>query len=122
MSKWFCAGIALLLVVGLTRADEKPQYAYGVMESLDVKDGVGILTILGAKRKQDRPKVMKLAITKDTKFYYGGTYGPNDTPGKLGDPVDPAKVTETLGNKRFLWILYTVDGDKLTVTVVNVTA
>jgi hypothetical protein len=99
MSKLFCAGIALLLAVGVTqlddkagkKADEQAQYAFGVIRSLDVKGGVGTLTILGSKRKKDRPMEMN-------------------------------NVADAFRNSKFLWILFTGEGNNLTATVVNVTA
>jgi hypothetical protein len=128
MRRWFWTGVVLFLAASLAgadgggkKADPEPQSAYGTIQSLDIKDGVGTLTIVGARRKQDQPKVMKLEITRDTKFFKGGTFGPDASPGKRGDPVDAADAPEAFRNCRFLWILFTGEGDKMIATVVNVT-
>ena len=130
MRKWFCACVVLLLVVGVTqagddggkKADPQPQFASGVLKSLEVKDGVGTLTVLVLKSKQGNDVKfadMKFAITKDTKFYWGGKIGPDGRPSKQGNAVHVDDVAAGLRKYSQMWVFFTGEGDNMTATMVD---
>jgi hypothetical protein len=129
MGHLFRAGIVLLLVVSVTRADgdpgkkaEEPKFASGTMRSLEVKDGVGTVTILVLMSKQGNEAKfaeMKFAVTRDTRFYWFGSLGADGRPSKQGAPVSVDDVAAGLRKYGRTWIFYTGDGDNLTATMMD---
>ncbi len=116
----FCAGIALLLTVGLTLAEEKKKeekgkgnVVFGKVVSLDLKDGVGTLTVMARKARGEEPKEMKFLVTKDTKFVKGGG------PGQEGTPVDAAQLSDTFKKDQVVAIRPEGEGEKMTAKTVS---
>jgi len=117
----FCAGVALLLVVGVTAAQERKEgqrrqrprdVAFGKVVSLDVKDGVGTLTILARTSRTEEPKETKFKVTKDTKFVKGGG------PGREGTPVEADKVTDTFKKDATVAVRFEGEGETKTAKTV----
>jgi len=111
----FCAGVALLLAVGITLAEEKGgvKTAVGKVVSLDLKDGIGNLTVMLVKDKGQEPKELRLHVTKATKFLKGGG------PGSEGTAVESSHVAETFKRDVLVSIQYEGERDSWTAKTVS---
>ena len=114
--KFFSAGVALLLVAGVTLAADKGSdkkagphnVAFGKVVSLNVTDGVGTLTVMAHKARGDEATEMKFKVTKDTQFVKGGG------PGQEGTPIDAGQLSDTFKTDATVAVRYEGEGDTLT--------
>jgi len=91
----------------------KGNHAFGKVVSLDLKDGVGTLTVMARKARNEEPMEMKFKVTKDTKFMEGGGRG------KEGTPVAADKVADTFGKDKFVMVAFEKQGDNTVAKVVR---
>src|SRR3954469_23815634 len=97
LRRLFCAGVALLLVVGVTLAEDKKNegkrprnVAFGKVVSLVVNgDGSGTLVVVSTPRDGGEAKEHKFKVTDKTKYVMGGGRG------KEGTPVEADQVRKT---------------------------
>jgi hypothetical protein len=122
LRRLLCAGVALLLVVGVTVAQDKKEgqrrqrprnVAFGKVVSLDLnKDGSGTLTIMARTSRTEEPKERKFKVTKDTKFVKGGG------PGKEGTPVEAVQVADTFKKDATVAVRFEGEGEAKTAKTV----
>jgi hypothetical protein len=114
------AVVALLLVVGVTLAQEKRgerrgrgNRTFGKIVSLDLKDGAGTLTVMARSRRDEEAKEMKFKVTKDTKF------GKSAGRGKPPTPIEADKVADTFKKDTIAIIHFEKSGDDIVAKSVN---
>jgi hypothetical protein len=107
------AGIALLLVVGVTlAADKKPagKRAVGKVVSVNLKDGAGTITVMARKARGAEAEKMTFKVTKDTKFGVGAGRGKKPT------PVAADKVSDTFKKDTNVFVTYEMKDDDMVAT------
>lgn len=110
----FCAGVALLLAVGIMLGEEGGvKTAVGKVVSLDVKRGVGTLTVMLVKDKGQEPKEMRFHVTNATKFLKGGGSGSE------GSAVESGHVVETFKKSVLVSVQYEGERDSWTARTVS---
>jgi hypothetical protein len=122
LRKFVSAAVVVLLVAGVSLAQEKkadkkptarPNVALGKVVSLDLKEGVGTITVMTRGRRGAEGKEMKFKVTKDTKFVKGASRD------QKGTPVAADKVADTFKKDSAVVIIYEGTGDNLTAKTVN---
>lgn len=120
------AGLVLLLVMGVAVAANQddgkkkkggqrdPNAVFGKVVSLELKDGVGTLTVLGRQGRGGEEKEVKFQVNKDTKFVKGGGRGAEPA------PVEADKVAETFKKDTRVMVRSQGEDDKRTATTVSV--
>jgi hypothetical protein len=96
--------VALLLAVGVSLAADKkggtkPKRgpgAVGKITAVDLKGGVGTVTVLAKKSKDAEAEKMTFKVTKDTKFAVGAGKGKKPTPVEADNVGDTFKKGTTV--------------------------
>jgi hypothetical protein len=104
--------VALLLVVGVTlAADTKPKRggprAFGKITKVDLKNGVGTITVLGKASREGKAMRMTFKVTKNTKFAEGQGRGKKPT------PVSASKVASTFKKGTNVFVTYEKKDDEM---------